>query len=142
MIVNQKALTFVFKKSRVTPLKFTLFPKINNSNFYFEESYLSQDLLSEENIFTLDEFRTRCGKLKLIFHSKVYHSFNTYMRGCFSPWFKRSFFEDEIYIKAQPYLVEVCVMSHSIEIKHNKKTNKLNFIYKEFFQSASTLFVE
>ena len=136
MIVNQKTLTFVFKKSRVTPLRFTIFPKMNKPNFDFEESFLSQDLLSEENIFTLDEFRMRCGKLNLIFHSKVYNSFNTYVRACFSPWFKSSFFEDEIYIKAQPYLAEVCLMSHSIEFKHNKKTHDLNFIYKEFFKSV------
>jgi len=134
MVLNQKTLTFAFKKSRVSPFNFTMFPTLEKDKLCCDLKVIHPSSGKKEVVLDIYGFRGECKRFNLSNLRITYNDFNSYIMGCFSPWFKLSFFMEPNYRKAHAYKEAIRQKLESTEFRLNIDTMKLNIRYKEFFK--------
>lgn len=135
MILNQKTLTFAFKKSRVSPLNFTMFPTLEKDKLCCDLKFIHPSSGKKEVVLNIYGFRGECKRFNLIYLRIAYDDFNLYIMGCFLPWSKPSFFMEPNYRKAHAYKEKMREIFESTEFRLNIDTMKFNLRYEHFFKS-------
>ena len=136
MVLNQKTLTFAFKKSRVSPLNFTMFPTLEKDKLCRDLKVINFYSGKKEVILNIYGFRGECKRFNLSYLRIAYNDFDSYIMGCFNPWSKLSFFMEPNYRKAHAYKEEIREACESTEFRLNIDTMNLNLRYEHFFKSS------